>query len=146
MISRVLHIITLIAVLFSATGIVFNKHYCQKELKEFALFFSPETCHSKANKKVKFCPKHAAKTQMACNETEDDGCCENESDYIESDINLLQAANPQIALDKPVIISAIVSLLVPDLHSRLFKPAPYEKYKPPLLFRDIILSQQSFLC
>ncbi|PHI21214.1 hypothetical protein CEQ90_04120 [Lewinellaceae bacterium SD302] len=128
--------------LFSSSGVVFSKHYCQGELKSIAFFSEAESCHD--SKKARSCPFHPPVEEDKEEPTRKD-CCEDESEIIKLDEDI---EVPQFDLDLPEYQQLVAVLLVT---AELFssgsdsKTLHYLNYKPPLIVRDLPVSLQTFL-
>jgi hypothetical protein len=137
MATRILHILLAMVTLVSSTGVVLNKHFCQGEMKNAAVFVKPHSCHSGDAKPA--CPHHQQKD-------EDNGCCSNYADYLKlkqdqqtSSLDLQVPAPPQ-----PVaVVVSVPAELLPS-NTQLW-PA-YLSFKPPIVEPDIWLKLETILC
>ena len=72
--------------LLSSSGFVMQKHYCQNELKKYALFVKPSECESHTAKKP-LCPLHAEHSSDTSTPSSDTkGCCENEIEFLKIEL------------------------------------------------------------
>lgn len=142
MIQRATHILLAFLVFFSSAGLVLNKHFCQDELKSVALFSKATPCH--AQKAIKSCPMHGQMEMPASSQPE--GCCDDTSDYVKSDIDQIVT---QLSLDlnpPPVFLPvALFSITIPSLSTDQ-KSVHYLNYKPPLIICDFTVDLQTFRC
>ena len=130
----------------SSSGFIVNKHYCQNELKNAALFIEPMSCHDLA-KMPASCPMH--QKLKACKnhneEKEDKNCCQTESEYFVLDQDQ-QIQNFEFqSLNYPVLIASILVAFnhnLPVVHKVCLH---YLNYKPPLIVCDWQPTLQRFL-
>ena len=137
MIYKLVHIILAGLVLISTTGIVVNKHYCQNQLKNIALFSKAKSCHD--INKVSSCPLHNN------HQNEDKGCCDEETDFIKSDEEFVMTSSDFVDLEQPAVLATIYILLQLELPSFDANTLHYLTYKPPIVFRDIPVLLETFL-
>lgn len=138
MIGKLLHIVLAQLLLLSSFGLVVNKHYCQDQLKSVAFFAEAKSCHT-ANMPAN-CPMHGT------SDTEDKGCCDNESEYLKADLEQF-VTSPSTWPD----IDEIKLPLPPfhDFHElvrQLASKPSFLKYKPPALVADLTIRLQTFIC
>ena len=142
MISRILHIILAFFVFFSSMGFVFNKHYCQDELKNVALFVEAESCHSAMDDMPASCPMHPPQ-KKACEEKKD--CCDDQSELVKSEQPQdVQNSEFQL-LNKTVCLGVIFLALHIDYTSIDVQSNHFHNYKPPLIVCNTPASLQTFL-
>ncbi len=134
-----LHIIMVILVFASASGLLVNVHYCQQERKGATLFVSGASCHAAESGPMDVCPMHAAGAP-----TSEKDCCDDEARFFK----LEQQQSFQIPLlnDLPL---ADVPLFLPRLlagRSQDFRTLHFHNHKPPLLRGDPQPELQVFRC
>ena len=129
--------------LLSSGGLVFQKHYCQYELKEISLFLEVEACHSSEPHEA-MCPFHA-RHQMPAKDDKSN-CCDDETEWLKLDQDF------QVEIGQALLLKSLLSS-APLLSSNsicgeaiLTSPTHYLNYKPPLLVSDFSISLQTFLC
>ena len=136
LIARATHIILALLLFISSTGFVVNKHYCQGELKNMALFRKAESCHQ--DKAMKSCPMHSS------GEKEKKGCCDDESEYVKANDEQL-APSFEINLPNiPVLWAAIFVAFHIGLPALDSNTLHYLTYKPPIVLNDISVLLQVF--
>lgn len=124
-----------------ATGVVFNKHYCQNQLKSTAVFFHAQPCYAKD--KVPVCPVHAE--MNVGHESNSGKCCDNRVTYVHSDDDKVNSEVHQF--------TDLIFDLSPPFHDQVQMPfesfdvrtAHYLNYKPPLIVCDLPSELQTFL-
>lgn len=128
--------------LFSSTGIVLNKHFCQNQLKSFAFFVKAENCHSLA--KLTDCPFHKQAQQESSQDKKK--CCDDESEYLHNDQDLQNQLNDFEKFDFSYNIVAIQSPITEFVVRHKYqKTLRYLSYRPPIVSKDIVLLFQSYL-
>jgi len=139
LVSKILNIILAIILFLSSAGLLVNKHYCQDELKNVAIFVEAKSCHEQQEQAV--CPHH----QKAETEEEKNNCCENESEFLKLDQDL-QVENFDFAsLKKPLQLAVVMIALTIELPSTESTNPHYLSYKPPIVCDDLPVVLQSFL-
>ena len=147
MITRILNIILALLIFISSSGFILNKHYCQNELKNTALFVQPLSCHDIA-KMPASCPMH--QRLKACGnhegeEKDDKNCCSTESEYIALDQDQ-QLQNFEFQhLNYPALLATIFLVFNIDLPTTDNANLHYLNYKPPLIVCDFPPVLQTFL-
>ncbi|MDX1476441.1 MAG: hypothetical protein R3301_02005 [Saprospiraceae bacterium] len=135
------YLVTLSMITSGVLGVVWQRHYCQNELKSSALWVKPKSCHEVDQGKT--CPKHASAVQVDANEHER-GCCDNQIDYLTDDTDQIHVVAPlPVEMEHA---SPPAGYLTPVVHIVLPLRTEYLNYKPPLLFRDPVTELQVFLC
>ncbi len=131
---RILHITLAFLIFISTTGLVIQKHYCQNQLQKIALFFSPESCHSSAQKESP-CQAHAKTCCSKKKEKEEQkDCCNNKSEYLKK--NYEQQFQ---AIDFTESILEIIHTPIynnSNIIATSLQIVAYLNYKPPLITRD----------
>ena len=136
MFTRAAHIILAVLLFISSTGFVVNKHYCQGELKNMALFLKAESCHQ--DKAMKGCPMHSS------GEKEKKGCCDDETEYVKASDEQV-ASSFQIDLQvTPVLLAAIFVVFNIELPALDSNTLHYLTYKPPIVLNDLSVLLQVF--
>ena len=139
MLQRLIHIVLAFLFFISSTGLVINKHYCQNELKNMALFVKAEGCHTM---KQMSCPMHSSPED----ENPEKGCCDDETEYVKVDEEQqIQPSEINIQVN-PVLMSVLFVTLNLDWPSLDKQSIHYLNYKPPLIVCDLPVSLQTFLC
>ena len=139
---RWVHIALASLVYFSSLGVLFNKHYCQEELKGFAFFLEAENCHERAARAEMppNCPMHGSDSPESDHEKD---CCEEESQYLKLELEHFSPDRSGISADIDHFVAGDVGYSSPICHSST--PVEYLNYRPPLLFFDLAVLQQVFL-
>ncbi len=141
LIYRGAHIILSLLLFFSSTGVVINKHYCQKVLKNSALFAKAKTCNH-GPKSVE-CPVHGT---MEIPSSDDDGCCDDQVDYLQGEEERIAPSQQDVDHMLTVFFK---SPGIPEITTSIYLLASYDhyqNYKPPLIFCDLPVRLQTFLC
>lgn len=134
--------------LASSLNISIDMHYCKGELKSIALFGKAKSCHEPAKNK-KICPHHQ-KLQKEGNEEAlaKKDCCKNRGLHINADIDE-QVKVQELSAESRISLQFAVAFLNAFGAENAFKPATklpvFERYKPPLISRDIPVLNESFL-
>jgi hypothetical protein len=134
MATNFLHIILLLSVLLSTTGLRVSEHFCQKEKQASSIF------------QLKSCCAKDAPCQNICEQEDGKNCCETHAEYFQSDQDK-QVQNFEFKqLKQPEIIAAL--LVVFDIKLPVLEnaPAKFSTYRPPIVRRDILTLFQTFLC
>ena len=130
-------------VLLSSSGFVIQKHYCQDELKEIAIYVKAEACHTKVSDKPP-CPFHPQEEQPEGLAKKD--CCNNEVELVKLDQEF-QPETFELDLSKEEVSSAFLEEgLINYQVNEGTSPVHYLNFKPPLLVCDHIVRFQTFLC
>lgn len=149
MFKKAIHILLALLILGTSMGLTINKHYCQNQLKGIAVFFQPPNCHDLQSSKTKGCKHHQKAAKPTCKHVQKGdtkGCCNNESEYLHLEENLI---SPSISQDIAPDFEWAAILYFPFNYTYIsfnHTNVKYQHYSPPLLCRDITLLVQSFLC
>jgi hypothetical protein len=127
-----------------SAGFVVDLHYCQNELKNFALYTEAESCHNQEGG----CKMHNKSCTMDdeihCNSNDEDNCCHNEKKIIKSSV--------KYTFDKPAIAKALDFAAVDNnynnqhislLPTKSLKPIYVDR--PPPLEIDFQALYQSYI-
>lgn len=138
MLQKLTHIILALTVFLSSAGIVVDKHFCQNELKNIAIFAKASNCH--AAKKT--CPRH----QPTGEEEEKKNCCENETEYFKLDQDQ-QVQTFDFELINPKFFIAAVTVFF-NLENTFAQNENHQYLtdRPPIVEIDILILTQRFLC
>ena len=134
---------------FTSTGFAVDMHYCQGKLKSISFLGKAKTCHeiaSKDNAPMKNCPHHAKMMAEKKGCSEDKNCCSNKTVHFQADQDQ-QVQNFDFVVSKQLqqfVIAYLEAFLNLDLHVEE-NAIPFAYYKPPLIKRDILTLNQSFL-
>ena len=135
---QIIHIALALMVGIGSTGLVFSKHYCQGELKSFALFRKATPCYAKQGKSA--CPHHPNGQHDP-----DKGCCKDTVEWYQSDDWQWFDAIQLFPLPPLPVLAVLVPTQAP-LQDRLLSPVHYLNYKPPLLAGTIRCRLQVWRC
>ena len=132
-------------VLVSSMSYNIDFHYCQGELKSFSLFGKAKNCHEMASKMAS-ChhKKQVDEKPMACSEG-DNNCCNNKTVYFESDFDEQVVNLDSLSLESLSFVVAFKHSSFYDLYEVIKDLIPFERYKPPLIQKDIPVLFESFL-
>lgn len=142
MIAKVGHIIVAISLFLSSNGLILNKHFCQNELKNVALFVKAEPCH--VGSSVAQCPMHAV--HSASDQKESKPCCKEETELVKSTADQITSAQESRFFDVLSSLLFIPSTDLPEGTSISITSPKFLNYKPPLIVCDLPLRLQAFLC
>jgi hypothetical protein len=125
-------------VFISSSGLVLNKHYCMNELKNIAIFFKAKSCHEESI--MANCSMHK---HLVSHEKKD--CCNDETEYIKSDIDQMQTTADVLSFQQ-IVQPGMALLLSNEDSSSFYKQLiHYLNYKPPLLACNVLVRFQAFL-
>lgn len=113
-----------------------DMHYCKGELKSLSIFGKAKSCHEQ--KAAPTCPHHAKMQQQQ----EDNNCCDNESTFVQADIDKVFSSVEFADLQQFVLAFVQVFFVEQDFEQQV---SAFEHYKPPLIAQDIPILVQSFL-
>lgn len=139
---RLINIILALAVLFSSTGFTVNKHYCQGELKDLALFVHAQSCHKKNMHQSCSTDKDSC---TGHDHEKDNNCCDDDTDYHKLDQNQQIESFQLELLKNPVLLSTIFVILNIELPSVDANTLHQTTYQPPIVCEDIPVLLQTFL-
>ena len=138
MLKKVIHIILIVAILVSSSGLLISKHYCLDELIDVALFSEAESCQE--SEVVVSIPTTSEQ------EAQHKNCCKDEVTFIKVE----EPATKTIAdfsFEKPFIAWAIIRLALNiPTEKQNISAHKYQTYTPPFLVCDFTISLQTFLC
>jgi hypothetical protein len=106
-------------------------------LKNIAFYNKAKGCHDVS--KMANCPLHDN------HQNEDKGCCDDKTDFIKSDEEVVVPSFEMVDLDHPVLLAALHILLQLEVPSFDTNTLHYLTYKPPIVFRDIPVLLETFL-
>ncbi len=133
-----------VMVILASVGIMVSKHYCQGDLKNFALFVKAKQCHDISTHKTKTHCHPGKNTCQKSKKKEGKKCCENKTVFLETDDFISTMASPKINPEFQLI--AVAFILYNDLlFSTEKRSVKFLNYKPPLIELDIPVLVQSFL-
>ena len=119
-------------VLFSTLSLTIDKHFCGDVLIDVAIFSKSEKCGMDISK-----PEQTDLVEKSC--------CKNEIDVIEGISNLTMTSFEDFdVIQQQVLIAYSLSYLT------LFKEEtnlviPHKDYSPPILIKDIVLFDETYL-
>lgn len=123
-------------VLLTSMSFGVNFHYCQGEMKSFALFSEAKACDHKA---VAACPMHQTMQEKR-------GCCDDESKIVQGQEHQVSIAKDVVKDLAPVAFEAPVFENVHQLSFKKATPHKFLNLKPPLIGKHVRVLVQSFLC
>lgn len=137
--------------LLSSVGFSADFHFCQGEFKSLAFFKKAKSCHEIAamqmachgNKEI---VKSCHSENVNCDDNEEDGCCENNTELMQLDIDYSFGG---LAVENTVEVHNHLAILPNNPRfdfSAFTYPAQYQNYKPPLLVDNLTICFQCFLC
>lgn len=142
MFVKLFHFIFAVAIFFSYSGLIVNKHYCGQRLQDFSFYIQVNGCNGahKAAKKQKTCSKHISTAPK------EKGCCKDESEYLKMDtdwqVNTFEFKHFS---DFSYTLIAAYSPLN-QLSSTDWVKSEYLYYKPPLIRESLQVLYQSYRC
>lgn len=90
------------------------------------------------------CPMHNAEKHHG--EKESKGCCDDETQYVKSEIDQYAQTSEVEINFSPVLLSVLFITLHIELPSIDNQSLQYLNYKPPLIVCDLPVRLQTFLC
>ncbi|MEZ4848219.1 MAG: hypothetical protein R3B93_06300 [Bacteroidia bacterium] len=146
MLRKATNIILAITILLSSSGFVIQKHYCQEELQNVAVFIKAEPCHKKVSEETRSCSLTDSNYHKHNNGLKKKDCCSDKLEYIKSEQEL-QSQVPEIEIvNNPILLGLISLVLKIELPDESVALPHFLNYKPPLLVWNLPLSLQTFLC
>jgi len=132
-------------IMLISAGFVVDLHYCQNELKNYAIYSEAESCHE--SKEV--CPMHMNSCSMDDNkcdsdDSDDDNCCHNEKKVVKTSVKYI-FIKPSIS---KVLDFAVIENTYITKHVSLFPPSslkPIYVDRPPPLEIDFQALYQSYV-
>ncbi|MCB0636870.1 MAG: hypothetical protein KDC54_09655 [Lewinella sp.] len=138
--ARIIHILVAILVFISSTGLMMSRHYCQRVLKDTAVFAHARSCHEDATVS---CPLHGS-MPIPDHDDDDDGCCDEKTSYYKVD---QEQAMPLTTLFLPSPAAGLITPVFAGIPVLEAASAPaYLHYKPPPLVCELHLRFQTFRC
>lgn len=158
MIIKALHITLAVLLYLSSVGITISKHFCSGELKDVAVFGQAETCDGQCSMHqgdsfealgIKdIAPKSccADKSSQEPKGSEENHCCDFETDYLQLDIENITVEALSFANLLPLLF-IIDANLFNQWSSELLvnSQRQFQYYQPPNIILDIPILIQSFL-
>jgi len=118
-------ILLALMVAFTSNGVVINKHFCNKQLKNISFFVKQDSCHKNESKPISCC----SKTSCAKKPAQTSDCCDNESELVKHDLeNTVSSSNYNAAL---LLIG--IDLIIPNIMECVQQFAPTRAKAPPLI-------------
>jgi len=132
---------------FISAGFVVDLHYCQGELKSISLFGKARSCHDMAESALmKNCPHHKKMMAEKKGCSIDRNCCSNKTIYFQYDQDQqIQISTFVVSKQLQQFVIAYTVLFMLNDFSIEQEAAAFAHYKPPLISRDILVHNQSFL-
>lgn len=140
MAAKFLHIILSLSVFLSTTGFTMSEHFCQNESQGIGVFSKMEGCQSEK------APCRHAENSCGSHDEEDNGCCNNSSEYFQSDQDKQVQSFEFKHLKNSVFLATIFVVFNIQLPSVETAKANFLTYKPPIVCDDILVLLQTFLC
>lgn len=133
-----------ILILVSSITFTLDLHFCQGQLKSYSLFGKAKNCHEVAAKK-KACPHHAKmESETSCSK-EKKNCCSNETILLDAQIDQLFVQLYKVELSFDLFAEMESSVLNQKILLVPKKDLLYEKYKPPIITKNIPVLFESYL-
>lgn len=123
-------------VLLTSLSFGINFHYCQGNMKSFALFQEAKSCH---HTDMPTCPMHQ-------NMQDEKGCCDTKSEVVKGQEHLISITTNLVKAVTFAVVCPIFLLEKPHPISLQLSKPEYQNFKPPLIGRQIRVLVQSFLC
>ncbi len=145
MLLKTLNIVLAFFFLISSSGLIVNKHFCQKELKSTSLFVSPQSCHEK--NKSKSCHHSQQKTASCQHQSaeEENQCCNTASEYIKLEQDQPQPFLASDWVNQPALLGVLFVALQINPPASKATSLHYLSYKPPIVRENISVLLQTFL-
>lgn len=120
-------------VFFSTMSFTIDMHYCGGTLMDSAIFQKVKTCGMDMENPLK----------EGCSITKKN-CCSDEQLVLDNQ-DELQLQVDQISFEQQVFIAAFVYAYINQFEGVTEKAASFEKYKPPLIVKDIFKLEETYL-
>lgn len=136
-------------VLLSSVGFTVDLHYCGGHLKSYSLVGKARKCHEmESSPKIvgKTCAHHSGPSSKGEVCTDEKGCCSNKTLHFQTDND--QQLQLQEGLQTPSfqkLFTAYVSIPFHSSPAVDYAESAMDRYRPPLIHRDILVLNQSFL-
>ncbi len=134
---------------FSSVGITMDMHYCGGKLMSVSFIENAKTCHDITRENhatMKNCPNHKKIKAEKEGCSEDKNCCSNKTiKFQSSQDQKIQTNDFVVTKQLKQFVVAYVAVFFADGYELDVEAANIDKYKPPLLERDIPVLNQSFL-
>lgn len=140
MAAKFLHIILSLSVFLSTTGFTLSEHFCQNESQGIGAFSKMGGCQSEK------APCQQTENSCGSHDGEDNGCCNNSSEYFQSDQDKQVQSFEFKQLKNPVLLATIFVVFNIQLPSFETSQVKFLTYKPPIVCDDILVLLQTFLC
>ena len=131
----------------TSVGFAVDIHYCQGQLKSISFLGKAKSCHEMSDAtQMKNCPQHKKMLEQNKNCSLDNkDCCGNKTFHFQSDQDKVVqtydfAVNKQLQQFVAVYVLVFFSNNLVETDT-----SPFNSYKPPLVFEDILVLIQSFL-
>lgn len=142
----------------TSIGFAVDMHFCKGDFKSFSFLEKAPSCHEVATTVT--CPHHQkmmkeafrVKLGTGCldarlgGKEDNRNCCKNKTVHIEANQDLQIQFLDLLSLHYQATLAFVQNKV---LYQNLYitqTSLPFQHYKPPLLFRDVPVLIQSFLC
>ena len=124
-----------LVVFFSTMSFSVERHFCGDTLVDFSFFGNTETCGMEL--------QQAYSDAEKCSFDKDD-CCSDEILSVEGQDELKVSFN-NLTFDQQLFITSFVYSYINLFEGLEANIVPFEHYPPPILVRDILILDQTFL-
>ena len=158
MFEKALHITLASLVYLSSMGLTINKHFCQGNLKDVAIFAQVDTCsgHCSSQSKDQFeligvkdmSPKSccSSSTDSDPKDCGDENCCDFETEFVQLDIEHIVSDHLTVPLALTLVFIVDANLFSAWTGDLLFNTQrKFQFYHPPSIITDIPVLIQRFL-
>ncbi len=123
-----------LVVLFSTFSFTVDQHYCGDVLVDFSLFGKAQACGMQLQQAMDSQEQHLTKK----------GCCEDQTLSIAGQHDL-KISLEKISFEQHQFIAALVYTYLNHFEGLPENIVPFTHYPPPVLVKDILILDQTFL-
>ncbi|TVZ28734.1 hypothetical protein JM83_3883 [Gillisia sp. Hel_I_86] len=134
--TKISSIFLAVFILFSTSSFAVNMHFCCNQMVDMAFLGQAEICKDKVQKEdspIKQCTTLQAKD-----------CCSSQTFVKEGD-DTFKKCSPEIETETLVFLNRFVFIYINLFEGLEENVVRFKTYKPPLLFEDIQLLNETFL-
>jgi len=135
-IDKILSITLALIMLFTTTSFTVNMHFCCNQMVDMAFFSKAEVCKDKVQKKDS--------PIKQCSTLQEKECCSNKSFVKEGD-DVFKESNIASQIETLVFLNTFVFTYINLFEGLEENIVPFKAYRPPLLFADIQILNETFL-
>jgi len=134
--TKILSFFLAVSILFSTSSFAVNTHFCCNQLVDMAFFSKAEVCKDKVQKKDLL--------SKQCNTLQEKECCNSQS-YVKIGDDNLQKDNNELQTEALVFLNSFFYTYKNLFEGLEENVVPFKTYKPPLLYADVQILNETFL-